>query len=83
MTNHDSVTRVVNRPVKFAGSEQEMLANRASHFWVNFDGEVVCSDCDHKIWHVGASYPCGVEPPRESVEVDVTDITQLHQGLGA
>lgn len=59
---------MVNQPVTFPGTKEEAAANRASHHWYNWDGEILCSECEHKVWHVGANYPCGVEPPRELVD---------------
>ena len=61
----------LNRPVPFAGTEDEARKNFVSHNWRNVgDGEVVCIDCEHKPWHVGASYPCGTEAPRGNVTND-------------
>lgn len=59
----------INRPVAFPGTPEEAEANLRSHQWI-FDepGESpVCALCSHKSWHIGAKYPCGVEPPRETV----------------
>lgn len=65
---------VVNRPVRFQGSEQERERNLASHHFVTYqwsedDVETRCADCDCRPSHVAATYPCGTEPPREEVEV--------------
>lgn len=58
----------INRPVPFDGSTAQRVANRATHLWVlDLDGEIRCSVCDHKPWHVGADYPCGELVPREEV----------------
>lgn len=63
------MTNIINRPVAFTGTDEERTANRATHrFTVDFDGEVRCLECEHKLWHVGADYPCGVEPERETVD---------------
>lgn len=63
----------INRPVRFQGTDAEKAANYRTHHWVADgppdDCEVRCFDCDAKPWHAAASYPCGVEPPRETVEV--------------
>lgn len=65
------MTLVINRPVAFAGTDAERLANRATHHFVVYDPEEPpeCLDCCAKSWHVAADYPCGEEPPRETVEV--------------
>lgn len=62
---------VIDRPVRFSGSEEQRRANYDSHYWIVEDPEepLRCADCDSKAWHAAASYPCGVEPPREVVEV--------------
>lgn len=62
----------VNRPVAFAGSEEEKQANRTTHHFVTYqwgedDFETRCLVCDARPSHVAADYPCGVEPPRETV----------------
>lgn len=64
---------VVNRPVAFAGTESERAANYRTHDWCVVDPEepMRCMTCDAKTWHVAASYPCGTEPPRETVDVVV------------
>ena len=58
----------VNRPVAFPGTREERLANQRTHDW-NWADEVRCWRCDCKAWHVAADYPCGVEPPRETVQI--------------
>lgn len=65
------MTEVVNRPVAFPGTAEEKRANYATHHWVCWDQEepMECMDCCAKTWHVAADYPCGEEPPRETVVV--------------
>jgi hypothetical protein len=53
----------VDMPKPFDGTEQEAKANFSSHHFVNND-DPSCLNCDCKPWHITASYPCGVEPPR-------------------
>lgn len=55
----------INRPVPFAGTQEEAEANFKSHDFRVFDGEALCLACDCKPWHTTASYPCGTEAPRE------------------
>ena len=59
----------VNRPVAFPGTPEERLENQRTHDWNWADDEVRCWRCDSKAWHVAADYPCGVEPPRETVRI--------------
>ena len=61
----------VNQPVRFKGTDAERMANFRTHDWITYDPEEVpeCGDCCAKTWHAAASYPCGHEPPRETVEV--------------
>lgn len=63
---------ITNRPVPFQGSDEEAKANRETHYWVMVEeGEPPrCGDCDIKSWYAAAKYPCGVNPPRETVEID-------------
>jgi len=59
----------VNRPIRFVGSKEEAEANFKSHDFRVFDGEALCLGCDCKPHHAHASYPCGVEAPRETETV--------------
>ena len=63
----------INRPVRFQGTEEQRERNYRSHDWMATgdpeDGDVRCWRCDAKPWHAAASYRCGDEPPRETVEV--------------
>jgi hypothetical protein len=61
---------VVNRPIPFRGTLEEAAANYATHRFLDYDGEQECDVCLSKPWHVAASYPCGQEPPRETVNTD-------------
>ena len=70
-----------NRPVAFTGTDEVRTANRQSHRWVTWDEEIYCQTCEHKIWHVGSDYPCGTEPPRESVTIENPTLGDLHPGL--
>lgn len=66
------MNHTINRPIPFTGTDEERTANRATHrFMAEFDGEIRCIDCEHKIWHTGADYPCGEEPDRETVTIEV------------
>ena len=64
----------INRPVRFQGTSDEAAVNRRTHHFVvtdwDEDGpcERRCADCDCKPWHAAADYPCGTEPPRETIE---------------
>lgn len=58
----------VNRPVKFLGTREQAQANFATHEFVQIDmWDYRCHKCDCKPHHVAADYPCGEEPPRETV----------------
>ena len=70
-----------NRPVAFTGSDEQRTTNRQSHRWVTSDGEIICAQCDHKIWHLGADYPCGQQPDRETVTRENPTILDMHPGI--
>jgi hypothetical protein len=55
-------------PKPFDGTTEQAAANYLTHHWSTFNDETECVLCVMKPWHVGASYPCGTEPPR--IEVD-------------
>lgn len=61
----------INRPVAFPGTAEEAAANYQTHDWIVESPEepLRCAVCDCKFWHVAANYPCGVEPPRETVTI--------------
>lgn len=59
-----------NRPVPFSGTPEEINRNFNSHWWGYYDGEERCRECDCKVWHAAAKYPCGATIPREDVDID-------------
>lgn len=59
---------IINRPVRFSGSKEERAANRRTHHFIDYGEESECANCVCKPWHVAADYPCGTEPPRETIE---------------
>lgn len=77
----------INRPIPFQGSDEEKAENLATHFFDRlpyddyFDSR--CIRCDCKPWHAAALYPCGQEPPRETVSVEgPVTMGDLHPGFG-
>lgn len=62
---------IVNRPIRFQGTPEQAAANYRTHDWIVYDIEEPreCGRCCAREYHAAASYPCGVEPPRETVEV--------------
>jgi hypothetical protein len=60
---------IINQPIPFQGSDEERKANRESHNFSYDYEEVRCFNCDCRPSHRAASYPCGAEVPRETVEV--------------
>lgn len=66
--------RKINRPVRFAGDDEQRRLNRGTHAFVFFgdpdDADINCLACDCKPWHAAADYPCGEEPPRETEVLD-------------
>jgi len=60
---------IVNQPVAFPGTAEEAAANYKGHMWFQEEFDAACWRCDAKPWHKAASYPCGEEPPRETVDV--------------
>lgn len=60
--------QTINRPVPFSGTEEQKQANRLSHWGI----EGRCDKCDCNMhWGEVRNYPCGQEPPRETVEVTI------------
>ena len=53
-------------PKQFQGSKEQANVNFRTHKW-GFE-ESRCMDCDSKMWHKSAEYPCGENPPM--IEVD-------------
>jgi hypothetical protein len=68
---------MINRPIAFQGSEEERQTNRDSHNFSYDYEEVRCFDCDCRPSHVAADYPCGTEPPRETVDNGVHYVPAL------
>jgi hypothetical protein len=62
-------TFALNRPVAFPGTPAEAAANRETHWWMWYEEGSECERCAARGYHVAASYPCGQEPPRETVVV--------------
>lgn len=60
---------VINRPVKFPGTEAEAAANFATHKFIWGDDDTRCWDCDCRPSYISASWPCGAEVPREIVTI--------------
>lgn len=61
----------IDRPVRFAGSDEERNANYYSHLWSSFDPEEAprCAKCDAVAWGRVSEYPCGADVPREVVTI--------------
>lgn len=51
-------------PKPFQGTKEQKELNFRTHRWVFEDR---CFECDSKLWHKAAEYPCGEEP--EMIEV--------------
>lgn len=67
-------TFTVNRPVPFSGTPEQAQANYETHWWTRVDEyEIRCGQCDCKPWHAAAKYPCGNEPPRETITYKGTE----------
>lgn len=63
---------IIHRPVRFQGTAEQAKANKATHNFQIFqysedDAECRCMDCDCRPSHAAADYPCGTNPPRETV----------------
>ena len=58
---------MIDLPVQFSGTKEEIEANFATHQFTGGD-DPGCLVCDCKPWHAAANYPCGVEPPRTLTE---------------
>lgn len=70
---------MANVPVPFQGTKEEAKANFLTHSWYSFDDCPVCMDCDAKVWHQAANYPCGTEPERLTV-ADLSEWYALMKG---
>jgi hypothetical protein len=57
----------VNIPMPFSGTDEEAVANLASH---DFGHEDRCYGCDCRPWGLVALYPCGTNPDRVTVTTD-------------
>lgn len=68
---------MTHRPVPFQGTDEERQANYATHSFVYYDDEAECMGCCCKPWHTAASYPCGQEPERETVDDEVATSEQM------
>lgn len=63
---------IINVPALFDGTPEEAAANYDTHVWALLgDGEMECLNCPTKPYHVAANYPCGVEPPRVVLTLEV------------
>ena len=61
---------IVDRPVEFPGTDAERFANFATHHFSYTEDECPrCFNCDCRMAGVVASYPCGADVPRETIEV--------------
>ena len=71
MTTNSTPNCITARPVAFSGTESERQANIESHNWFSFDPEETpeCMTCCAKRGGTVAQWPCGTEPPRETVTV--------------
>lgn len=67
----------IEEPVPFTGTPDEARQNFATHSFTN-DDDPACLRCDVRVWMASASYPCGVEIPRQqrTVYSDGTQITE-------
>jgi len=59
----------MNVPKPWPGSEDERLANRASHHFDWQGGDAQCWDCGIRPTGVAADWPCGTPPPRMIIDV--------------
>jgi hypothetical protein len=60
---------IIDRPIRFAGSAAEASANFNTHDFAWGDEDTRCVNCDCKTTHAAADYPCGTNPPRETITV--------------
>lgn len=69
ITEIANIIQTVNRPVAFPGTQEERNANRETHHMVqwSYDDAPECTDCCARSYHVAFDYPCGQEPPRETI----------------
>lgn len=65
-------------PKQFTGTEQQKELNFRTHNWAFEDGR--CWNCDSKMWHKAAEYPCGQEP--EMIEVNQEEYAAQNPLMG-
>lgn len=61
------------RPVRFPGSDEEIEANRRTHFFTG--DELRCADCDCRMFGTLATWPCGDSVPTETVSNDAAPLS--------
>lgn len=61
--------------MRFPGTEAEIEANRATHFFTG--DEFRCADCDCRAFGTASTWPCGAEVPRETVGDDAAPLSLL------
>lgn len=59
---------ILERPVPFSGTDAERQSNRLTHLFFGEDDR--CAYCDCRSYGTVAEYPCGFEPPRETVDTE-------------
>lgn len=61
---------IINMPVRFEGTREEIAAHEATHSFWSADPEEVprCLDCDCRWGGRIASWPCGTRVPRTVTE---------------
>lgn len=55
---------LINRPIPFP-VEAEVTENLLTHRFDSYSGR--CFECDCRISHTAATWPCGADVPRETV----------------
>jgi hypothetical protein len=59
-------TGILHRPMAWPGTEEQKMSNRATHLYFG-DDDWRCTNCDCRPGGTVADWPCGTEPPRETV----------------
>lgn len=54
-------------PKRFPGTDAEKCDNRLTHYFCGDPGDERCMDCDCRPGGIVAEWPCGQEPPRETL----------------
>lgn len=67
----EQIAYTLDRPVAFDGTREQAAANYETHQWFFYDEGAECDTCATRAYHEAANYPCGQEPPRETVVVYV------------